>query len=246
MPAEIKRPHYVGVSKPVYADINNDPIYIMNEEEIKGLRSAANLGARTLKHAMDNTKIGMTLDDVDKLVHDYIVADGSYPSAIGFHGFVKSVCTSVNDVVSHGVPNSYRLQDGDYLNIDVVCYKDGHHGDNSAMVYLGNVHEDIIHLSETTRKAMYLAIENCRPGQSFKMIGEIIENYANEHGYHVNQEFGGHGVGKELHLPPLVHHYKTPQQRGDEMRPGMAFTIEPILMMQNEFGYYQWRDGWTI
>ena len=93
----------------------------------------------------------MTLDDVDALVHDYIVADGGYPSAIGFHQFAKSVCTSVNDVVSHGVPNSYRLQDGDYLNIDVVCYKNGHHGDNSAMKMLGQVHPDIAKLSEATR-----------------------------------------------------------------------------------------------
>ena len=174
VPAEIERPHYVNQNPQTYADINNDPIYVMNDEEINGLRIAANLGARTLKHAMDNTEIGMTLNDVDKLVHDYIVADGAYPSAIGFHRFQKSVCTSVNDVVSHGVPNSYTLQDGDYLNIDVVCYKAGHHGDNSAMVYLGDVHPDIIELSETTRKAMYTAIEMCRPGQSFKMIGEVI------------------------------------------------------------------------
>ena len=111
------------------------------------MRKAANLGARTLKHAMDNTKIGMTLDDVDKLVHDYIVNDGAYPSAIGFHQFPKSVCTTINDVVSHGVPNSYVLKDGDYLNIDVVCYKHGHHGDNSAMVLLGDVHPDVQRLA---------------------------------------------------------------------------------------------------
>lgn len=97
----------------------------------------------------------MSLDEVDALVHNYIVADGAYPSAIDFHHFPKSVCTSVNDVVSHGVPNSYVLQDGDYLNIDVVCYKHGHHGDNSAMLMLGDVHSDIQHLSKTTREAMY-------------------------------------------------------------------------------------------
>lgn len=100
------------------------------------MRAAANLGARTLKHAIDNTKPFMSLDEIDKIVHDYIVADGSYPSAIDFMNFPKSVCLSVNDVVSHGVPNSYVLQPGDYLNIDVVCYKDGHHGDNSAMVMI--------------------------------------------------------------------------------------------------------------
>ena len=151
----------------------------------------------------------MSLDDVDKLVHDYIVADGSYPSAIGFHGFAKSVCTSVNDVVSHGVPNSYVLQEGDYLNIDVVCYKDGYHGDNSAMIAIGEVHPEIDMLIKTTRESMYLAIEKCKPGASFKVIGETIEEYAKSKGLFVNREFGGHGVGAHLHMAPLVHHYKT-------------------------------------
>ena len=137
----------------------------------------------------------MSLDDVDKLVHDYIVKDEAYPSAIGFHKFAKSVCTSINDVVSHGVPNSYVLKDGDYLNIDVVCYKHGHHGDNSGMILLGNVHEDIVKLSQVTREAMYKAIEICKPGNNFGQIGETIEEYAKAHGYKVNQEFGGHGIG---------------------------------------------------
>lgn len=151
----------------------------------------------------------MTLDDVDALVHDYIVADGSYPSAIGFHQFAKSVCTSVNDVVSHGVPNSYELQEGDYLNIDVVCYKDGHHGDNSAMITIGEVHPGIEKLVKTTRESLFHAIEKCKPGASYKVIGETIEEYAHSKGYFVNREFGGHGVGKHLHMAPLVHHYKT-------------------------------------
>jgi len=135
---------------------------------------------------MDKTEIGMTLDDIDKIVHDYIVADEAYPSAIGFHQFPKSVCTSVNDVVSHGVPNSYVLKDGDYLNIDVVCFKHGHHGDNSGMVMLGNVHPDIVKLSEVTRESMYKAIEICKPGVKFSQIGAEIEDYAHDHGYAVN------------------------------------------------------------
>jgi len=186
---------------------------------------------------MDNTKIGMTLDDVDKLVHDYIVADEAYPSAIGFHHFPKSVCTSVNDVVTHGVPNNYELKNGDYLNIDVVCYKQGHHGDNSAMVLMGDVHPDVVALSKATREAMWSAINICKPGTKFNQIGETIEEYAGDKGYFVNREFGGHGIAHELHLPPLVHHYKTKQNSTEEMRPGMAFTIEPILMMGSRFGY---------
>lgn len=181
---------------------------ILENDQIEGLRKAANLGARTLKHAMDNTEIGMTLDDIDQIVHNYIVADDAYPSAIGFHNFPKSVCTSVNDVVSHGVPNNYVLQDGDYVNIDVVCYKHGHHGDNSGMVLLGDVHPDVVKLSKITREAMYAAIDICKPGTRFNEIGATIEDYAHDHGYAVNHEFGGHGIAHELHLAPLVHHYR--------------------------------------
>lgn len=158
MPPHIVRPPYVDQNPQVFPNIMEDPIHVLNEEQIQGLKSAANLGARTLKQAMDKTEVGMTLDDIDKIVHDYIVENDAYPSAIGFHKFAKSVCTSINDVVSHGVPNSYVLQDGDYLNIDVVCYQDGHHGDNSGMVLLGEVHPDIERLTKTTREAMFKAI----------------------------------------------------------------------------------------
>jgi len=188
----------------------------------------------------------MSLDDVDKIVHDFIIANDGYPSAIDFHHFPKSVCTSVNDVVSHGVPNSYVLQDGDYLNIDVVCYLDGHHGDNSGMVLLGDVHPDIVALARVTREAMYKAIEMCGPGVKFSQIGATIEDYAHDHGYSVNREFGGHGVAHELHLPPLVHHYRESRSTKAEMLPGMAFTIEPILMLNDKYSYVQWDDQWTV
>lgn len=223
-----------------------DPIHVMNDEQVACLRRAANLGARTLKTALDSAEIGMSLDDIDKIVHDFIIANEGYPSAIGFHHFPKSVCTSVNDVVSHGVPNNYVLQNGDYLNIDVVCYLDGHHGDNSGMVLLGDVHPDIVKLTQVTREAMFTAIEICRPGRRFDEIGAIIEDYAHGHGYAVNREFGGHGIAHELHLPPLVHHYREKDSSKAEMKPGMAFTIEPILMLSGRFGYIQWNDNWTV
>ena len=139
---------------------------------------------------MASTKVGMTLDEIDKVVHDYIVADGAYPPAIDFMHFPKSVCLSVNDVVSHGVPNNYALKAGDYLNIDVVCFKEGYHGDNSAMVFLEDektkVNPDIKRLAKVTREAMFMAIEQCRPGIKFNKIGESIEDYAQGHGYTVN------------------------------------------------------------
>eukprot|EP00355_Strombidium_rassoulzadegani_P008917 CAMPEP_0168623506 /NCGR_PEP_ID=MMETSP0449_2-20121227/8865_1 /TAXON_ID=1082188 /ORGANISM="Strombidium rassoulzadegani, Strain ras09" /LENGTH=264 /DNA_ID=CAMNT_0008664899 /DNA_START=166 /DNA_END=960 /DNA_ORIENTATION=- len=223
-----------------------DPIHVMNAEQIEGLRKAANLGARTLKGALEFAKEGVSLDQIDEFVHQFIVDNGGYPSAIDFHHYPKSVCTSVNDVVSHGVPNSYVLQDGDYLNIDVVCYLDGHHGDNSGMVMIGDVHEDILKLSKVTREAMFKAIDICKPGVRYNEIGETIQNYADQFGYFVNREFGGHGIAHELHLAPLVYHHKTKSSSTAEMVPGMAFTIEPILMLGNRFQYVQWEDGWTI
>jgi len=123
--------------------MNRDPIHVMTPEQISGLRAATKIVSATLKHALDNTRVGMSLDDVDALVHEFIVKSEAYPSAIDYMHFPKSVCTSVNDMVAHGVPNDYVLKDGDYLNIDVVCYYQGHHGDNSGMVLLGNVHPDI-------------------------------------------------------------------------------------------------------
>ena len=151
--------------------------------------------------------------------------------------FPKSVCLSINDVVSHGVPNTYVIQPGDYMNIDIVAYKEGHHGDNSAMVFFEDdevkVHQDIHRLSQVTRESMYAAINECKPGVRFNKISDIITDYAESHGYFVNQEFGGHGIAHHLHMPPLVHHNKTNRVCREEMKPGMAFTIEPILMMRN-------------
>jgi len=128
----------------------------------------------------------------------------------------------------------------------VVCYLEGHHGDNSGMVLLGDVHPDIVNLCKVTREAMYIAIEMCRPGRRYDEIGAIIEDYAHEHGLAVNREFGGHGIAHELHLPPLVHHYREPDSSKAEMKPGMAFTIEPILMLSGRYGYVQWNDNWTV
>ena len=249
MPASITRPPYVGKRPQKFPPLNGK-IKVHGAEDIARLKTASNLAARTLKHAMDRAKVGMSLDEIDKIVHDYIVGDDAYPSAIDFMHFPKSVCLSVNDVVSHGVPNSYVLRAGDYLNIDVVCYKGGLHGDNSAMVFLEDettkVHDDIKRLASVCREAMFVAIEHCRPGTKFSKIGEVIEDYAHGHGYTVNEEFGGHGIGQDLHMAPLVHHQRTPMACQAEMKPGMAFTIEPILHIQPSVQYAQFEDGWTV
>lgn len=149
VPSHITRPSYVGQRHQDLPPLHG-PIHVLPNDQIKGLRSASNLAARALHKCIKETRIGMSLDEIDKIAHDYIVQDGSYPSAIDFMHFPKSLCTSVNDVVAHGVPNSYVLKAGDYVNLDIVCFKDGCHGDNSAMVMLNDpnpagaqVHPDI-------------------------------------------------------------------------------------------------------
>ena len=130
------------------------------------------------------------------------------------------------------------------MNVDIVCYKDGCHGDNSGMILLNDqkpegvcVHPEIERLSRVTRESMFIAIDQCKPGVPFSKIGETIQDYANAHNFFVNEEFGGHGIAHHLHMPPLVHHLRTPTARKEEMRPGMAFTIEPILMMHSSVDY---------
>ena len=143
VPKGIPRPFYVRDEYHMLPNIQTDPVQVLGQNQIKDLKKAAKLSSNALSFAIENTHVGMTLDDVDKLVHEFICKNGGYPSGIGYQGFPKACCTSVNDVVVHGVPNSYVLKNGDYLNIDVVCYKYSNHGDTSAMVMLGDVHPDI-------------------------------------------------------------------------------------------------------
>ena len=180
VPSNIVRPSYVGKVHQDFPPLHG-PIHILSDHQIKGLRSAANLAARALTKAMNATRIGVSLDEIDQIVHDFIVAEEAYPSAIDFMHFPKSLCTSVNDVVAHGVPNSYVLKAGDYVNVDIVCYKDGCHGDNSSMILLNEeqsdgikVHPDIERLSQVTREAMFVGIDQCRPGVQFSKVGEVI------------------------------------------------------------------------
>lgn len=147
----------------------------------------------------------MTCEDLDKFVHDTIIAQGAYPTPIGFMGFPKSVCLSVNEVLVHGIPSTRVLENGDSLNVDVSVFYDGYHGDNNLMIEIGEVHPDIKKVINVTRKAVYEAIRICKPGQKFSEIGRTIEEVAKANNIHVCDMFNGHGIGQQLHLPPCVH-----------------------------------------
>ncbi|MCO5599232.1 hypothetical protein L7F22_053332 [Adiantum nelumboides] len=186
---------------------------------------------------------GVTTDEIDKAVHKMIVEAGAYPSPLGYGGFPKSVCTSVNDCICHGIPDSRPLQDGDIVNIDVTVYLNGYHGDTSKTYFCGTVDDDAKKLVEVTRTCLDKAIAVCGPGVEFKQIGKAIHDYADKFGYGVVRHFVGHGVGKVFHSAPTVLHYRN--NDGTRMVVGQTFTIEPMLTIggiEDEM----WDDNWTV
>jgi len=218
---------------------------LKNKEELNNFKEVCTIAGEAVRRACEFVKPGITTNDIDKMVHNYIVSQNAYPSPIGYMGFPKSVCTTVNESVCHGIPNNRTLIDGDYINIDVTAFYKGYHGDTSGMATVGNTHEDIKKLIRVTRECMYKAINMCKPGVKISKIGEIIEEHASKFSYTVCNEFCGHGVGKELHMKPLVRHNNN-DFNDDIMEPGMAFTIEPIILMHKYEELYMWEDNWTI
>jgi methionyl aminopeptidase len=245
VPKHIIRPSYVGRRNQQFSDLSTMPILQHDKEAVDRMRNSAKLASSTLSWGMAAAKIGATTNDIDKAVHDHIISHDAYPTPIDYMHFPKSVCTTVNEVLCHGIPDDRPLLNGDYVNIDVTWYLDGHHGDNSAMVMVGEVHQDIQNLIRVTREAMYKAIEICKPGVQYNTIGEVINTYAIKHGYVVWPHFTGHGIGEELHCGPFVYH--VPNTVTARMQVGNVFTIEPIIMLHDGNDMiYEWRDGWTI
>lgn len=245
VPAHIIRPGYVGKKNQQFEDLNKMPILQHDKDGIEHLRKSGKLAASTLSEGIKAAQLGNTTEDIDIAVHEHIIKNDAYPTPIDYIHFPKSVWTSVNEVLCHGIPDNRPLRDGDYVNIDVTWYIDGYHGDNSAMVMIGDVHQDVKNLIRVTREAMYKAIEIWKPGVSYNKIGETIDAYAKKHSYHVCPFFTGHGIGKTLHLGPFVYH--IPNNITTKMDVGHVFTIEPIIMMYNSNDMvYEWEDGWTI
>ncbi|WP_095169904.1 type I methionyl aminopeptidase [Pseudomonas sp. Irchel 3H3] len=197
--------------------------------QIAQSRTAGMLAAEVLAMITPHVKAGVTTDQLDKICHDYIVnVQQAIPGNVGYHGFPKTVCTSVNQVVCHGIPSGKALQDGDILNIDIAVVKDGWYGDTSRMYFVGEPSADARRLVETTYEAMCAGIRTVRPGSTLGDIGHAIQTVAHREGYSVVREYCGHGIGKVYHDEPQVLHYGHPGQ-GLVLKPGMIFTIEPML-----------------
>lgn len=226
-------------------------IKIKNAAEIEKMRKAGRLAAEVLEYIDPFVKAGVTTEALNQLCHDYMVdVQNTIPATLNYHGFTKSICTSVNEVVCHGIPSkNVRLKDGDILNIDVTVIKDGYHGDTSKMFMIGEVSPQDARLCRITQEAMYQAIKKVRPGMKLGEIGTTIEKFikkssnANQR-FSIVRDYCGHGIGKSFHEEPQVVHYKNSDQT--ILREGMCFTIEPMINAGRHASYVDQKDGWTV
>lgn len=219
----------------------------MNDRMLERMRVACQLAADTLLMVGEQLRPGMTTDEINTLVHEYTLAHDAWPSPLNYHGFPKSVCTSVNEVVCHGIPDSRVLQDGDIINVDVTSYypkTDGFHGDTSATFYVGQPAEDAKRVTETARCCLELGIGVVKDGARIGDIGAAIEEHALAQGCSVVRDYVGHGIGREFHGPPQVPHYGK-AGTGKRLRSGMVFTIEPMVNLGHYACELQ-RDEWTV
>ncbi|RMD78593.1 MAG: methionyl aminopeptidase [Lentisphaerae bacterium] len=219
-------------------------IPIKTKEQIEGIRRAGMITAQVLDMVDREIRIGMTTEDINELVHAETLRLGAIPAPLNYRGFPKSVCTSLNDVICHGIPSrDVVLRDGDIINVDVTCIVDGYYGDASRMYLLGDVSDEARALVETARRCLELGIEQVKPGNTLGDIGHAIQQYAESSGYSVVRAFTGHGTGVRFHEPPEVLHVGQPG-RGIVLVPGMTFTIEPMINMGSPDCRIL-RDGWT-
>ncbi len=209
------------------------------------MRESCKLAAKTLHYLGKNLKIGMSTEDINKLCHTYTINRGAIPATLGYHGFPKSLCTSKNEVICHGIPSEKDiLRDGDILNLDVTNIWKGFHGDTNATFLIGNVKPEVKKLVEVTHECMMAGISVCRPGARVGDIGAVIEELAHSHGYSVVHEYCGHGIGRKFHEDPQIVHVGN-KGTGVEMRPGMTFTIEPMINLGKRHCKVL-DDDWTV
>ena len=241
VPAHIDRPEYMYHSGPEVITASD----IKTPETIEKIRKAGQIAAQALQAVGEAIRPGVTTDELDRIGHDFIISRDAYPSCLGYMGFPKSLCTSINEVICHGIPDDRPLEDGDIINVDITAYYDGVHGDTCAMFEVGTVDEESHLLIERTREAMMRGIKAVRPGREINVIGRVIESYAHRFNYGVVRDYTGHGVGEAFHSGLIVPHYDTAPAHSEIMEDGMVFTIEPMLNLGG-VEWEQWDDQWTV
>jgi methionyl aminopeptidase len=241
VPGNIRRPEYVG--KPAPTPYTGPEV--QNPETVEAMRRAGRIAARAMEEAAKHIAPGVTTDRLDEVAHEYMCDHGAYPSTLGYRGFPKSLCTSVNEVICHGIPDSRPLEDGDIVNIDITAYIHGVHGDTDATYLCGDVDEESRLLVERTREAMMRGIRAAVPGREVNVIGRVIESYARRFGYGVVRDFTGHGIGTEFHSGLIIPHYDAAPAYNTVIEAGMTFTVEPMLNLGTH-EWEMWDDDWTV
>ena len=240
VPASIPRPEYVGKPAPTPYDGPERK----DAETIAAMRVAGRLAADALAAVGDAIRPGVTTEELDRVGHEYLCDHQAYPSTLGYRGFPKSLCTSLNEVICHGIPDTTVLLDGDICNIDITAFIGGVHGDTNATFLVGDVDEDVRLLVERTEEATRRAIKAVAPGRPISVIGRVIESYARRFGYGVVRDFTGHGIGTSFHTGLVIPHYDDPSLH-TPMETGMTFTIEPMITL-GTYDYDIWDDTWTV
>jgi methionyl aminopeptidase len=240
VPESIARPEYVD--RPAPAPFTGSEV--KDDDTIARMRVACRLAAQARELVGSHVAPGVTTDELDRIGHEFLCDHGAYPSTLGYKGFPKSLCTSVNEVVCHGIPDARVIEDGDIVNIDITAYLDGVHGDTNATFLAGDVDEESRLLVERTHEALDRAVKAVRPGRHISVIGRVIESYARRFGYGVVREFTGHGIGSAFHSGLIIPHYDEPRY-DEEILVGMTFTIEPMLNLGTH-RWVMWDDDWTV
>ena len=241
VPKSIVRPEYVGKSSP--AEWTGG--HVKNPEQVEKIRAAGKLAAQAIELAGKSIEIGISTNELDIIVHNFLTSNGAYPSTLGYRGFPKSCCTSVNEIICHGIPDDLELEDGDIVNIDVTAYLDGFHGDSNKTFKVGNVTDEASLLVERTEESLNRAIAAVMPGRPINVIGRTIESYAKRFNYGVVRDFTGHGIGEAFHSGLVIPHYDAAPLYSNTMEVGMVFTIEPMLTLGTH-EWEMWPDGWTV
>jgi methionyl aminopeptidase len=241
VPPQIARPEYVGKPAPA----KNTKGDVRTPDEVEKIRAAGKIAAQAIELVGSHAKPGVTTDELDRIGHEFLVSNGAYPSTLGYRNYPKSLCSSVNEVICHGIPDDTVLQEGDIVNIDITAFKNGFHGDSNQTFMVGQVQPEIRDLVERTHEAMMRGINAALPGREINIIGRAIETYAKRFDYGVVRDFTGHGIGESFHSGLIIPHYDSAPLYNDEIKVGMVFTVEPMLTL-GTYEWDMWSDNWTV
>jgi methionyl aminopeptidase len=241
VPSSIPRPEYVGHAAP--ARFTGSDVY--PAERVALIRESGRIAAQAIQAVGRAAVPGVTTEYLDQVGHEFLLSHDAYPSTLGYRGYPKSLCSSVNEVICHGIPDDTVLENGDIVNIDITAFKNGVHGDSNVTFIVGEASEDVTLLVDRTREALARGIKAVAPGRQVNVIGRAIESYARRFGYGVVRDYTGHGVGDAFHSGLIIPHYDSAPQYDTVMEVGMVFTIEPMLTLGTS-DWDIWADDWTV